>query len=214
MASRDLDRTEWVKAKPVFTPGNLRIKSLPVMEDWETDYMQKLASITASAGRSVLEIGFGLGISAGFIQTAPQVKKHVIIEPHPVVIEFARQKFPVALQSKRMEIVQGFWEDAVKGLESESFDGILFDTTPISSDIGNLFYEWEFFEEAYRLLKTGGVFTYFCIDIENDALPQTHIELLRKAGFARIDYEVVAVNPPPDCEYWSHNCMIAPIAYK
>ena len=82
-------KEEWKKANAHFTTHALRILGHPVMEDWETPYMRELARIASSRGGTVLEVGFGMGISAQFIQQS-KIKHHIIIEMNANVAERAR----------------------------------------------------------------------------------------------------------------------------
>ncbi|MEK7834057.1 MAG: class I SAM-dependent methyltransferase [Acidobacteriota bacterium] len=207
----------WQQATPVIDSDGqtLRLLGHPVMERWEEPYMKKLAEIAtskatslATGGGAVLELGFGLGMSAQFIQSyAPE--HHVIIEMNQAIAEaaraFARQ------QSRRVTILDGTWQTIVPRLESESFQGILFDTYPLSEEeVDVIFYP--FLEHAYRLLAPGGVLTYY--SDEATWFSDDHLAALREVGFTKINGELVDVTPPPNCLYWRQATILAPIVEK
>ncbi|MDH2882136.1 hypothetical protein [Bacillus cytotoxicus] len=60
----------WSSAEAIYTlEGNLEILGHPVMQPWESDYMGMLAKIVTKNAGNILEVGFGLGISASKIQS-------------------------------------------------------------------------------------------------------------------------------------------------
>lgn len=207
----------WQQATPLIDPGGqtLRLLGHPVMERWEEPYMKKLAEIATSkagglaAGEdAVMELGFGLGISASFIQQhAP--KHHVIIEMNHKIAEAAREF--ARQQHNRVTILEGTWQEIVPLLESESFHGILFDTYPLSDEeVDVIFYP--FLEHAYRLLAPGGVLTYY--SDEATWFSEEHLAALHEVGFSKINGELVQVTPPDDCLYWRQSTILAPIVEK
>ena len=57
----------------------LDIDGHPVMQRWETPYMRELAKVACMNGGRVLEVGFGMGISATVVQEH-DVQQHMILE--------------------------------------------------------------------------------------------------------------------------------------
>jgi len=92
-----------------------------VMMSWETPMMKKHAEVVTQNGGDILEIGFGMGICAAFIQSH-NIKSHTIIEIHEQVFE----KLLEWAQDKPNVIpVKGDW---LYNIPSKQYDGIMFDT--------------------------------------------------------------------------------------
>jgi len=196
-------REAWVREKAIFGDGKLQIAGHPVMEDWEDGYMKALADVAAAGRGRILELGFGMGLSAGHVQKHRPFE-HVIIEANADV--FTRL-LTFAAQHPSVTPKAGFWQDITSRLESASFDGILFDTYPVVEQ--ELAAAWFFFEEAHRLLKPGGVFTYFSDEV-SDFSPRHHAAL-QAAGFSDIRGETCEVETPEDCLYWKDRTILVPI---
>jgi guanidinoacetate N-methyltransferase len=150
-------RDTWRAAPAHFTKHSLLIHDHPVMEDWEEGYMAALAEVATRNCGTVLEIGFGMGISAECIQEHP-IEQHIVIEANEGV---ASRLFDFAEYARSpVTPMVGFWEDETKKIPSGSIDGILFDTYPLSEEElhKNHFF---FFKEAFRLLRPGGMLTYY-----------------------------------------------------
>jgi guanidinoacetate N-methyltransferase len=199
-------RDQWSKEEAQYRDGKLQIAGHPVMEDWEDDYMKALAEVATRRGGRVLELGFGMGISAGHVQDNA-LDEHVIIEANEQVFE-KLQQFAAAHPS--VTPMLGFWQDVIPTLEPGSFDGILFDTYPVQAE--EVAAHWFFFETAYRLLKPGGVFTYFSDEVSG--FSERHLAALRAAGFSDIRAEICHVNPPEGCLYWTAPTIVVPILTK
>jgi guanidinoacetate N-methyltransferase len=204
-------KAEWCDATASYTAHNLWIAGHPVMQDWEDGYMATLAEIVGNVGGRTLEIGYGLGLSAHYLMKMDLVEEHWIVECHPDVIARAVTDLREEFSTGRVHLVAGFWEDVVKALADEQFDGILFDTYPLTEEEVHANH-FPFFGDAYRLLRPGGVFTYY--SDEAVELSESHVDRLRAVGFEDITWTTVPVSPPPDCEYWQDHSLVAPIVRK
>ena len=139
------------------------------------------------------------------------IASHYIIECHPSVITKCITDFHDRICQSRMHVASGFWNEVTPLLASESFDGILFDTYPLNAAELHRNH-FEFFSEAYRLLKPGGIFTYY--SDEATGFSEEHRGRLKAAGFTAIESEICEVEPPASCEYWQHKTILVPIIRK
>jgi len=107
----------------IFSDDRITISgsNIQVMMDWEDPIMSASAAYVTTGGGDILEIGFGMGISAGYIQSH-SISSHTIVENHPQVIE----KLETWANGKsNITIVSQSWQEVTQSLGT--FDGILFD---------------------------------------------------------------------------------------
>jgi guanidinoacetate N-methyltransferase len=205
---------EWVSAPARIDMDEhgrtLQIFGFQVMQDWESPLMERMALSVTRPGASVLEIGYGLGISAKHVQ-ALGPRTHVIIEANKEVAVCARRDLHDAILTGRAHVMEGTWEDTVSAgvlrrFAPHGFDGIIFDTYPLSQQELRRNH-FAFFPHAQSLLSRRGRFTYF--SDEEDRLSDTHRKTL-EAVFpnAVITTEPVRVHPVPNCEYWTAESIL------
>ncbi|OAL72186.1 arginine N-methyltransferase [Trichophyton violaceum] len=99
-----------------------------VMMAWETGIMEKSAkALLPSPGLRVLNVGHGMGIVDGILQTL-QPSAHHIIEAHPAVV--ADMKSKGWHEKEGVTIHEGRWQDILPKLAAEGvmFDAIYYDT--------------------------------------------------------------------------------------
>ncbi|KAJ3019636.1 UNVERIFIED_CONTAM: hypothetical protein HDU68_010578, partial [Siphonaria sp. JEL0065] len=107
--------------------------------------------IAPTPGKSLLNVGFGLGIIDTYLQNrAPS--KHTIIEAHPDVYAYMIEKGWDKKEGVR--ILFGRWQDVVDQLEV--YDGIFFDTFGEDYDALK-----EFHELLPNILAEDGIYSYF-----------------------------------------------------
>jgi len=105
--------------KIYYTDGD---NTFEVMMDWESSIMKASADYVCSNGGDILELGFGMGISAGYIQEN-SINSHTIVECHPQVLAKAREW---AEGKSNVVIVEGEWFDIKDSLST--YDGVFYDT--------------------------------------------------------------------------------------
>jgi hypothetical protein len=76
----------WNESPAARSPDQLVIAGQQVMHAWERPLMRCMAEIAAATHGNIAEIGFGMGISATFVQELG-VRSHTIVECHPGVLE-------------------------------------------------------------------------------------------------------------------------------
>ena len=93
-----------------------------VMMDWEDTLMSASAAYVTQNGGDILEIGFGMGISAGYIQSH-SISSHTICENHPQIIPLALEW---AAERPNATVITGSWYGNLDILSI--YDGVFYDT--------------------------------------------------------------------------------------
>ena len=164
-----------------------------IMMSWEDSMMKKHAEIICRNGGDILEIGFGMGISAAHIQNQ-DIKSHTIIEIHPEVARRAREW---AKDKPTVIIIEGDWYDVIDDLKT--YDGIFYDAfqDPNLRKVCKC--------ATKKLLKKDGIFTFYNdYDITNVLHSNRQINFrnnIFKRYFIKnnnVKYEIIDINPPPE----------------
>ncbi len=157
-----------------------------VMMDWEDPLMSASAVYVCQSGGDILEIGFGMGISAGYIQSH-SITSHTIIENHPDIIPkaqtWASKKFNVT-------IITGSWYDVKDNLST--YDGLFYDTWGDDNMVN-------FSASLSSLVKKGGIATWW--NNEPTAINFYNIP--------DVTYDSIPVNPPQN-NYFNNNTYFLP----
>jgi len=198
----------WENLDAKRSEDRLDIGSLQIMQRWEEPLMQAMANEVTQKPGSILEVGFGMGISASLIIKGGATS-YTVIEPHPEVLEKAKQW--ASRQPIDVKIIEGRWHDIAPTLKEGSYDGVFFDPFPNSEEEWTTFH-LKFFPHAKRLLKMGGVFTYFAG--QNNRISPDHTESLFKYFTEIRFFKVSGLKVPQDCAYWKLDYMVLASARK
>ncbi|CAD7971164.1 unnamed protein product [Amoebophrya sp. A25] len=195
----------------------LLIDGHPVMEQWEQPYMEALAQVATSKGGRVLEVGFGLGLSASQIQRN-KIDEHIIIEANAGVVE--RGKKWAESQPNKVTFMHGLWQDVVASLPDNSIDGVLYDPYPLNSAEQHT-HQFDFIEKVRPKLKSGGVLTYCNLtsigvlkgrhEKWEDLWTETQVPYIKKCGYENYSFTTFDITAPASCEYYAgHTAALVP----
>jgi protein arginine N-methyltransferase 2 len=181
---------EYKDYKLIFDSNSLKIDSsiegYEVMNSWEHPLMKKHAEVVCQNGGDILEIGFGMGISANYIQSH-NINSHTIVEIHPQVIQFLENW---SKNKSNVIIIEGDWYNKIEKICNKKYDGIFFDTHMDKNACR--------FKELVvdKCLKEGGVYTWFA--------PREDMKI-----YKNVIFEIVEVDPK-DCSYYDLKQAVCP----
>lgn len=219
----DANPRRWADEKEQLSNKALSIEGHPVMERWETPYMEEFAALVCRNGGCILECGFGMGISASAIQShAPD--EHIIIEANLDV--FKRLQAFQEKAEHQVAPIFGLATEIAQSFPPEVFDGIFYDTYPLNKNEQHT-HQFAFIKTAYHALKPGGILSYCNLtstgslkadyDSWEALFEETQIPHLVAAGVPEYDIKgliVFKVYPPKDCIYFQHDAAMIPIIGK
>lgn len=181
-----------------------------IMEDWQNPLMREMARIVSRGGGDVLEIGFGRGVSATFVQQA-NVRSHTIVEVSDECLKRHLEPWKNQFADRDIRVLHGRWQDLVSSFEQ--YDGILFHAVPLDvrelleQMVEGINFAGPFFEVAAKHLKPGGSFTYLSTEI--DSLARRHQRLLFQ-HFREVRTRIQRLTIPPDTldRWWADTMVI------
>ena len=153
-----------------YSYGDLKFE---VMMDWEDSLMSASAAYVCEGGGDILEIGFGMGISAGYMHSH-SIASHTIVENHPDIIPKAQEW---ASNKSNVTIITGSWYDVKDNLST--YDGIFYDTFG-DENMDN------FSSSLNNLTKLGTKVTWW------NNIPSTN----NYYNIPKVTYEKINVSPP------------------
>jgi protein arginine N-methyltransferase 2 len=146
---------------------------IEVMMSWEDSLMSASAAYVCEGGGDILEIGFGMGISAGYMNSH-SISSHTIIENHPEVIPKAQAW---ASRKPNVTIITGSWYDVKDSLST--YDGVFYDAFGDDDMI-------HFSSSLSSLVKKVGVATWW----------NSHPNETNFFDIPNVTYQQYSVNPP------------------
>ena len=174
--------------KIVVEDSGSEYNNIEVMMSWEHPMMSASAAYVTQNRGDILEIGFGMGMSAGYIQSH-SISSHTIVENHPQIIEKAEKW---ASGKANVTIVSQSIEDCVDSLGT--YDGIFWDA------FGDVHF-YDVMSGSLDNLKknTGTKLTFFHGALNDDYLYH----------WTDVEYEAISISPD-DNNYYPHEIYYMP----
>jgi protein arginine N-methyltransferase 2 len=160
---------------------------LEVMMSWEDSLMKRHAEVVCENGGDVLEIGFGMGIAANYIQEL-NPSSHTIVESHPQILEKLREW---AADKPNVNIVEGEWYKIKDQLNK--YDGVFYDA------FGDTDFEL-IADVIPDITKEGSIFTFW----NNQGEQSNNLGIEEN-----IAYEQIEVDPPQN-NYFNYSTYYLP----
>ena len=181
-----IDKTLIFEADKIYYKDANDSIDMEVMMDWEDAIMKKSADYICQNGGDILEIGFGMGISANYIQ-ANSINSHTIVENHPQIIERAKAW---ASGKPNVTIIESDWHNVKDSLSA--YDGIFYDT--FGDD------NMDKFKSSLTNLANAGCKVTWWNSVSGES---NHYNI------TDVTYEAITVNPPSNC-YFNHTTYYLP----
>jgi guanidinoacetate N-methyltransferase len=189
--------------------ANTALSDADIMEDWQIPLMRAMACVATQAHGDVLEIGFGRGVSAAFIQEFG-ARSHTIVECNDSVVERFhawRAQWP----QRDIRLIYGRWQDTTD--QMGLYDSVFFHTYPLNETeyaeqvLNSVTFAEHFFPTAVAHLRDGGVFTY--MTNEMDSFSRAHQRLVLRY-FKSFELSRVALVPPADIRdtWWADSMIV------
>ncbi len=173
-----------------------------VMMEWERPLMEAEVDMLQPKGH-VLELGFGLGMSADAIQKY-NPKSHTIIEEDDTAFNRAKKW---AKNKKNVNIVKGRWQDVLHKLPRKIYDETFFDVTETSfkrTPTGKMlitYWTYIFVDVWYHWhSQVGSKLTFFVADF-NWPNTYNYQKLIAENPNWKHVYKTIDIEVPENCKY-------------
>ena len=210
VSGHDTEREQYLQ-----DAARAKLTDQQIMEDWQTPLMKVMAEYVTASHGDVLEIGFGRGVSATFVQEQG-VKSHTIIEVNDHSVNHHFRAWQKGYPDRDIRLIHKLWQDAAD--ELGVYDGILFHAFPLNEKefvdyvVESVTFAEHFFPSAAEHLRPGGAFTYLTTEI--DSLSRRHQRKLYE-WFDELTMRVVPVTVPSNTrDQWWADSMVAVKAIK